>query len=194
VEHEEETMTETATLEAWTRSLGFSVSQGERPGDLSAMPPGGGPPILVQRRNYEEWELIHERRFDAATASAAWLAPADDRRVADVLGDIVRRLGATYPLVDGQVMLAVGDELRLRFSAPLYGEGLTQQAYLLTLSSVAKAVQAYDLAAAARAADLAALAAFQAEADAVVKQAADAAAAAAGPPLPPAMEMNAPAP
>jgi hypothetical protein len=191
-------MTETATLEAWTKSLGFSVSQGERPGDLSAMPPGGGPPILIQRRNYEEWELIHERRIDVAAAGAAWLAPADERRPSDVLGDIVRRLAATYPLVDGQVMLVVGDELRLRFSAPVYGEGLTPQAYLLTLSSLVKAVQAYDLAAAARAEDLAALGEFQAEADAVVKQAADAAdaaaAAAAAPPPPPATEANAPAP
>ncbi|MEY2478071.1 MAG: hypothetical protein QOG87_3386 [Actinomycetota bacterium] len=186
-------MTETAALEAWTRSLGCSVSQGERPGDLSAMPPGGGPPILIQRRNYEEWELIHERRIDVAAARAAWLSPADERRPTDVIDGIVRRLAAGYPLVEGQVMLVVGDELRLRFSARVYGEGLTQQAYLLTLSSVLKAVQAYDLAAAARADDLAALAEFQAEADAVVKQAADAADAAAATAPPPAPEANAPA-
>jgi hypothetical protein len=162
------------------------------------MPQGGGATILIQRRSYEEWELVHERRIDAAAARAGWLAPADDRRPSDVLGGIVRRLAATYPLVEGQVMLVVGDELRMRFSAPVYAAGLTQQAFLLTFSSIVKAVQAYDLAAAARADDLAARAEFQAEADAVVKQAAeaaDAAAAAAAAPLPPPpAAANAPAP
>jgi hypothetical protein len=183
-------MTETATLEAWARSLGFSVSPGERPGDVSAMPPGGGQPILIQRRQYEEWELIHERRVDVAAAGAAWLAPGDERRPTDVLDSIVRRLAATYPLVEGQVTLVIGDELRVRFSAPVFGEGLTRQAFLLTLSALTKAVQAYDLAAAARAEDLAALAEFQAEADAVVRQASDAAASAS----PSVTDLDAPAP
>jgi hypothetical protein len=180
-------MTEAATLEAWTKSLGFTVTEGERVGDLAATPPGGGPSFLLQRRSHDTWDLIHERSLAAAAAGAAWLAPSDGRRPADVLGPIVRRLVAAYPLVQGQVMVVMGDELRLRFSAPVHEAGLSQQAFLLTLSSLVKAVEAYDLAAAARAEDLTALADFQAEADAVVRQAS---AAAVAPPT----DLDAPAP
>ena len=180
-------MTETATLEAWAKSLGFTVTPGERFGDLVATPSGGGPSFLLQRRSHEAWELTHERRTEATAARAAWLAPSDERRPSDVLGGIVRRLVAAYPLVEGEVMLVMGDELRLRFSAPLHEPGLSQQAFLLTLSSLVKAVEAYDLAAAARAEDLSALAQFQVEADAVVRQASDALDA------PPPPELDAPA-
>ena len=56
----------------------------------------------------------------------------------------VRRLGGAFPLVRVEVR-EMGTQLMVELDAPVYGEGLTRQAFALTLSSVAKAAEALEL-------------------------------------------------
>jgi len=158
-----------ATLESWSRSIGLQVRGGDQDGELVVASLDGGPSTLLRRAGNEGWELVHDRRTTAAALKQAWLAPTDDASPLEVVAALVKRIASTYPLVDAELATS-GENVRLRFSAPIYDEGLSKQTFLLTLSSFRKAVEAYDTAAAARADDLTALAEFQAQADAVVRR------------------------
>jgi len=161
-------MTDATTFGAWMRDAGLDVQAGSQPGELRATTPNATG-LVLRPRSADVWELVHERSTTRAAVRATWQAPADERDPVGVLADIIRRLALSHALVEAELTTA-GDELRLRFSAPVHPEGLCKQAFLSTLSSLIKVVESHDLAAGARADDLAALVELQRQTDAYLRQ------------------------
>lgn len=159
-------------LETWIEGLGLAVQPGAGVSgtELWAAPAaGGGPSLVVRPRDAGRWEVVHERQIPASTARSAWQAPWDTGSPAAVVDTIVRQVASGFPLVEHDTRDEGGD-VTIRFRAPVYEEGLTRQAFVLTASSVLKAAGAFDLVTAQRTEELKALQEFDAQAEQRAKE------------------------
>jgi hypothetical protein len=155
-------MTGGATLRTWIEALGLRVASGASPTDLWIRPADADEPVLVVRRqDPQTWDVVHERRVPASVLSSDWHAPWDREPPAAVVGRAARQVAFGSPLVESDTHDDGGD-LMVRFRAPVFDDGLTRQACLLTVSSVLKAAQAFELVMAQRANELVAWTEFQA--------------------------------
>lgn len=151
-------------LETWIEGLAVKPGAGVSGTELWAAPAaGGGPSLVVRPRDAGRWEVVHERQIPASTARSTWQAPWDTGSPAAVVDNIVRQVASGFPLVEHDTRDEGGD-VTIRFRAPLYEEGLTRQAFVLTASSVLKAAGAFDLVTAQRAEELKALQDFDTKA------------------------------
>ena len=161
-------MTEPGTLRAWIEALGLQAhSSGgtSAPGELWVTPPGDAAESLVIRPSEPgTFEVLHERRVDASTLDAQWQAPWDSAAPAATLGQAAEQLAGGFPLVEADTR-ADGDDVVVRFRAPVLADGLTGQGLGLTVSSVLKAAQGFELLTARRAEQLAAWQHYQATLD-----------------------------
>ncbi|HEV3451324.1 MAG TPA: hypothetical protein VG869_08975 [Acidimicrobiia bacterium] len=155
-------MTSGATLRTWIEALALRVAPGASETDLSVRPPHADEPVLVVRRqDPQTWDVVHERRVTASVLSSDWQAPWDSEPAAAVVGRAARQVAFGSPLVESGTRDDGGD-LMVRFRAPVFDDGLTRQAFVLTVSSVLKAAQAFELVMEHRADELVAWKEFQA--------------------------------
>ena len=118
-------MTDSATLRSWLEPLGDA-----------------GPGLEVQRSDAETWEVAHEHRVPESVLSSDWCAPWDTKRPAAVVGEAAREVAGGFPLVESETH-GDGGDVTVRFRAPIFDEGLTRQAFVLTVSAVLKAARVF---------------------------------------------------
>jgi hypothetical protein len=160
-------MTAAATLSSWLEGLGLEVKEvGGSPGDrLSVIPAHDGDPSLsVQRSDPATWEVVHDRRVEASVLTSDWHAPWDTDPPSAVVGRAVQEVAYGFPLVESDTH-DEGDDVAVRFHAPVFDEGLTRQAFVLTVSAVLNAARVLDLVMARRAEDRATWQEFEATSD-----------------------------
>jgi hypothetical protein len=150
-------MTGSATFTPWLEALGLEVTvkNGASGEELWVTSAGHDEPRLVVRQSDAgTWEVVHDRRLAASVLNAAWHAPWDTDPPAVVVGRAVQGVACGFSLVESETHDDRRD-LVVRFRAPIYDEGLTRQAFVLTVSPVLKAAEAFDLVVARRAEELA---------------------------------------
>lgn len=150
-------MTDQATLRTWIAGLGLDVKtvSGSGGDELWVTPAHEVEPRLVLRPGGPgAWEIVHDRRVPASALSSDWRGPRDAESPTDVVGRVARQLACGFPLVDPSIHDTGGDVI-VRLRAPVFDEGLTRQAFALTVSSVLKAAQRFDLGAMQRTDELA---------------------------------------
>lgn len=145
-------MTDAATLSSWLEGLGLAVKG------------GGAPRLELQRRNTETWEVVHDRRVPESVLSSDWHAPWDTEPPAVVVNQAAREVAYGFPLVESETH-DEGSDVAVRFSAPVFDEGLTRQGFVLTASAVLKVAQVFDLVLTRRAQEMADWREFEAGAD-----------------------------
>ena len=155
-------MTGGATLRAWIEALGFTLAPGASETDLWIRPTHADEPVLlVRRQDPQTLYVVCERRVPGSVLSSEWQAPWDSEPPPAVVGRAVRQVACSFPLVESGTHDDGGDVM-VWFRAPVFDDGLTRQAFVLTVSSVFKAAQAFELVVAQRADELVAWAEFQA--------------------------------
>jgi SH3 domain-containing protein len=140
-------MTDPVTLTSWLEALGLDVKEGSGASGehLSvASADGTDPRLVVQRNNTQTWDVIHERRVPESVLSSDWHAPWDTEQPPMVVGAAAREVAYGFPLVEAETRDEGGD-VTVRFHAPVFDEGLTQQGFVLTVSAVLKVAQVFDL-------------------------------------------------
>jgi Bacterial SH3 domain len=159
-------MTDAATLRSWLEGLGLEVKEAGTSGDqLSVMPTDDGDPgVAVQRSDPATWEVVHDRRVEQSVLSSDWHAPWDTEPPAVVVNQAAREVAYGFPLVESETHDEGGD-VAVRFRAPVFDEGLTRQGFVLTVSSVLKVAQVFDLVLTRRADELAAWKEFEANSE-----------------------------
>lgn len=165
-------MNDPDVLRAWIEGLGLAVKPqaGASGSELRVTPADKDEPSLVVRqRDAGVWEVVHQRQIPAALARSAWQAPWDTGSPAGMIDNVARQVACGFPLVEPDTRDEGGD-VKVRFRAPVFDEGLTRQAFVLTVSSVLKAAAAFDLVTAQRAEELKALQAFDAGAEQRAKE------------------------
>jgi len=141
-------MFDAATMGSWIGALGlaFTTRQDgaggamdlwlgpDTVGDLVATIAVQGPSVSL---------VAHERRVPRGSLASTWPPPhgARDPLVGVTVAAV--RVAAGFSLVTATVRDG-GDNVIVRFEAPVYHDGLTQQAFLITVSSVIKAGQAFE--------------------------------------------------
>jgi hypothetical protein len=108
-----------------------------------------------------EMDVSYTRRLSAPELATNWRDPSNVSPPIDELGTAVRYVAARFPLVVGDALDDAGGAV-VRFSAVVFDEQLTRQAFALTTSSVLKAADMFEAGSKARAEQLAALATVQA--------------------------------
>ncbi|HEX7520518.1 MAG TPA: SH3 domain-containing protein [Acidimicrobiia bacterium] len=159
-------------VQAWIEGLGLAVKPGAGTSgtELWVTPADtDGPSLVVRQRDAGMWEVVNERVISASTAGSAWQAPWDTGSPTAVVDNIARQVACGFLLVESATRDESGN-LTVRFRAPVYEEGLTRQAFVLTASSVLKAARAFDLVIAQRAEELKALQDFDAQAEQRAKE------------------------
>jgi hypothetical protein len=157
-------VTATATLGQWIEGLGLDVRvvSGAAGDELRVTPRHDAEPgLVVARRDPETREIVHDHRVSASALQSEWQAPWDPQPPAEAVSRAARDVACGFPLVETSTHEENG-EVVVRFGAPVFDDGLTRQAFLLTLSSVLKAVQGFALVIARRADELAAWKEFEA--------------------------------
>jgi len=160
-------MTAAATLSSWLEGLGLEVKEaGGSPGERLSVMPGhdGDPSLSVERSDPATWEVVHDRRVDASVLTSDWHAPWDTDVPSAVLGRAVQEVAYGFPLVESETHDEGGD-VTVRFRAPVFDDGLTRQAFVLTVSAVLNAARVLDLVMARRAEDRASWQEFEATSD-----------------------------
>jgi hypothetical protein len=160
-------MTAAATLSSWLEGLGLEVKEtGTHAGDgLSIMPAhDGDPSVAVQRSDPATWEVVHDRRIEGSVLTSDWHAPWDTETPSEVMSRAVREVACGFPLVESETHDEGGD-VAIRLRAPVFDEGLTRQAFVLTVSSVLNAARTLDLVMARRAEDRVSWQEFEATSD-----------------------------
>jgi Bacterial SH3 domain len=157
-------MTRSGTLRSWLEALGLEVTEagGASREELTAASVHEGEPQLVVRQSdAATWRVVHERRVSESALSADWRAPWQDEAPAAAVDRAAQQVAYAFPLVEADTRGDGGDVV-VRFGAPVFGEGLTRQAFALTVSAVLKAARGFDLVVARRADELAAWKEFEA--------------------------------
>jgi hypothetical protein len=146
------TLSASAKFTPWLEALGLDVTvKDDGSGEELWITSGDVEPRLVIRQSdVGTWDVVYERRLAASELSAQWDAPWETELSTAIVGRAVREIACGFPLVASETRDDGGDVV-VRFRAPLYDEGLTRQAFVLTVSPVLKATEAFDLALARRA-------------------------------------------
>jgi hypothetical protein len=139
-------MTDAATLASWLEALGLEAKGEGTTGEQVSVASGGGADsgVVVQRRDPETWEVVHERRVPESVLSSDWQAPWDTEPPAAVVGQAAQEVAYGFPLVESETSDEGGD-VTVRFRAPVFDDGLTRQGFVLTVSAVLKVAQVFDL-------------------------------------------------
>jgi Bacterial SH3 domain len=140
-------MTDLTTLTSWLEGLGLEVKDGSGPAgkQLSVKVAGeADPSVVVQQGSSDTWEIVHDRRVPAATLTSDWSAPWDTGPPAEVVGKAAREVAFGFPLVESETRQE-GGNVTVRFHAPVFDDGLTRQAFVLTVSAVLKVADVFDL-------------------------------------------------
>jgi hypothetical protein len=150
-------MSDSATLLSWLEPLGLEVKEesGTSGPHLSVAPSGDvDARVVVQRSDAETWDAFHERRVHESVLSSDWHAPWDTEPPAVVVGAAAREVACGFPLVESAAH-EDGDDVVVRFRAPVFDEGLTRQGFALTVSAVLKVAQVFGLVLTRRAQEMA---------------------------------------
>jgi hypothetical protein len=149
------TWLEALGLQAWTRtgSGGEEVTFGTQA--------GGEQPGLVRWRTPTLIDVCYTRRVGAAELATVWRDPSNASPPIAELGNAVRFAAARFPLVTGEAADDPAGPI-VQFSAVVFDEQLTRQAFSLTASAVLKAADMFEVGSKARAEQLAALSTVQA--------------------------------
>ena len=161
-----------ATLRSWLEALGLEVTavDGASEEELTAAPVHeGAPQVVVRQSDAATWKVVHERRVSERALSTDWRAPWEDDSPAATVERAAQQIAYAFPLVEADTS-GDGGEVVVRLGAPVFDEGLTRQAFALTVSAVLKAARAFDLVVARRADDLAAWREFEARTDREMKE------------------------
>jgi hypothetical protein len=139
------------------------VTEAGTPGDhLSVtLTHDADPSLAVQRSDSATWEVVHDRRVEESVLSSDWHAPWDTEPPTAVMGRAAREVACGFPLVESD-MHDEGGDATIRFCAPVFDDGLTRQAFVLTVSAVLHAARVFDLVLARRAEDRVAWQEFEA--------------------------------
>ena len=149
---------------AWLGGLGLQASS--RPG-ATGEEIGFGPvgatdqPAVIRWRTPGVMDMFHIRSMPASELTTQWRDPSNASTPGVVLREAVDHVARIFPLVEGAVSEADGAAV-VYFSAVLFDEQLTRQAFALTVSSVLKAAAMFEAGSKVRAEQLAAVAAMQA--------------------------------
>ena len=157
-------MTRSGTLRSWLEALGLEVTEAggaSREELTAALVHEGEPQLVVRQSDAATWRVLHERRVSESALSADWRAPWQDEAPAAAVDRAAQQVAYAFPLVEADTRGDGGDVV-VRFGAPVFGEGLTRQAFALTVSAVLKAARGFDLVLARRADELAAWKEFEA--------------------------------
>jgi hypothetical protein len=133
---------DSATLAAWIEGWGFRVERTGTDGLLVQEPAGDGA-VVVSRTSSETWEVAQERTIPLTSLQTDLDTPWEDDDPAAVLRRGVDDVTALFPLVEASTH-ADATDATVNLRAPVFADGLTRQAFLLTLSSVLKAAGALD--------------------------------------------------
>ena len=145
-----------ARLRHWVDGVGLAarIVAGPSAEELWITPRDqAGPLVVVTQRDAQTREIVHERRLAARALSSEWSAPRDDEPPGAVVSPAARDLACGFPLVDATID-ADGDDMTIRFTAPVFDDDLARQTFLLTMSSVLKATQLFGIVAVRRAEEL----------------------------------------
>ena len=151
-------------VKSWLEGLGLQARVQTGPtGDEVAFGSHAGAQDLgvIRWRTPTVMDAYVARRVSPAELATHWRDPSNASLPIEQLRAAVRHVAGAFPLVVGDVSEDSGGAI-VYFSAVLFDEQLPRQAFALTVSSVLKAVDAFDAGTKARAEQLAALASLQA--------------------------------
>jgi hypothetical protein len=154
-------MIELDMFKTWAEDLGLRVKGEPATAELYvSLPISGAARFTIRRDRKDVWSITHQRPLAASILNSNWGIGAQSETPISLLTKAVRRLATGFPLLQAEV-IPRGSDVVIEFNVPVYAEALTQQAFVLSLSSVMKAVEAFDLLAAQRAEQIAALKEFE---------------------------------
>jgi hypothetical protein len=140
-------MTDSATLTRWIDALDPNLHQ----------------QVSIQQ-GASNWTVTALRSVQVDAVRAELMVPGANANPTELMTAVANAAASGYQLVKA-IVTEQGSTLAIQFWAPVFDEGLTQQAFLLTVSSVLKAAGSFDMAQAMRRDELAAVAQVRAEAD-----------------------------
>jgi hypothetical protein len=135
-------MVDSVTLASWIEGMDLRV---ERSGeDLRVREHvGNAGELVVARTSPETWHVAHERTIPVDSLKADVDVPWEDDDPVAVLRRSVGEVAALFPLVEGSTR-ENGSDATVVLRAPVFDDGLTRQAFALTLSSLLGAAGALD--------------------------------------------------
>jgi hypothetical protein len=149
------------TVKAWLEGLGLHTSiRAGAAGEEVCFGLAGSTeqPGIIRWRTPTVMDVFHVRPVAAHSMTAQWRDPSNGTTPAAVLRTAVRNVALAFPLVEGNVADDAGGGVIVYFSAPVFEEPPSRQAFALTVSAVLKAAATLEAGANARAEQLAALA------------------------------------
>jgi hypothetical protein len=171
-------MADEAIIRRWAKDLGLDSQSDEEDGDTDVMVRGeNGTRFEIARADAQTWEIRHRRRLSASEVEREWSIPEDAPAVGDVrslsptalLARALHQLALPFPLVTTRVSIE-GEHVEVELAAVSYDEGLTRQAFALTLSGLVNAVETLDLVLSSRAEQLEVSAELNARAEARLQE------------------------
>jgi hypothetical protein len=130
---------------------------------IDALDPNANSRVAVQQ-SPAGWTIEAQRSVHVDAVRAEWLGPGAEGNPAEVVAAVATGVVSPFPLVQAAVT-EQGPAFAIQFWAPVFDDGLTQQAFLLTVSAVLKAAETFDTVQAMRRDELSALAEVRAEAE-----------------------------
>jgi hypothetical protein len=150
-------MTELATLKSWMEGLGLAVKVDDTSRELKADAPwSGNHEFVVRPADAASWTISHDRHISPTELEAQWRVPDSSVAPTETVSQAVTQLVCGFPLV-GAVVVPAGKGVAVTLSSVVYDEGLTRQAFVLTMSALTKAAEAFRIATQARGQQMAAL-------------------------------------
>ena len=148
-------MIEIKTLKTWVEGLGLRA-KGESTAEMMqvALPALNSPLFTIKAERPDLWWMTHQRRIVGSNVNSVWEMEVEPSvRPITRLTKAVQHLAVNFPLLSVKVTES-GSDVVIEFKAPIYGETITAQAFMLTASSVIKSVEAFDALSAERARQL----------------------------------------
>lgn len=137
-------MIEITTLKTWVEELGLRVKGDSTAAELQVgLPSLGAPLFTIKSERSDFWRITHQCRIADSTVNSEWGIGEPSESPISLLTKAVQHLATGFPLLSVQVSQSESNVV-IEFKAPIYGDGLTRQAFMLTVSSVVKSVEAFN--------------------------------------------------
>lgn len=161
-------MIEIKTLKIWVEELGLRV-KGESTADILqvALPALNAPVFTIKSERTDWWQITHQRRIAGSKVNSEWeIGGEPSEPPITRLTIAVQHLATGFPLLSVHVSRSEPNVV-IEFKAPIHGDGLSRQAFMLTVSSIVKSVEAFDALSAHRVRQIQVLKELKAEEDAL---------------------------
>ncbi|QRP49598.1 hypothetical protein [Amycolatopsis sp. FDAARGOS 1241] len=161
-------MTEATTLARWAKGLGIDLEVTPA-AQIKTVKDATPAPSFSLQAGPGTWVVTCTNVMTRAAVHQSWTSPGDDTPALERIRQAAHDWTRGFPLVEAHATDIKGGVV-VTFSAIVYNDGLTRQAFALTLSAVARSVEQFELNSAARVREISLLSKLRADAELALQE------------------------